>query len=148
MATIIRRAEKKDLTAIYSFVCDLENTNFDFPVFEAIFYDNLSIENNIYLVAENESAIIVGYISCHGQQLLHHCDWVYEIQEFYVEYNYRNAGIGAQLLNALQKLIANFNHSLIEVTANKSRVATHHYYLKQGFVETHKKFSKTIQKKS
>ena len=141
---MIRRAEKKDLTVIYSFLCDLEECNFDISVFENIFYTNLKDEKNIYLVAENESAHIIGYISCHGQLLLHHCDWVFEIQEFYVENNFRKLGVGSALMTALEKEIANLHHSLIEVTANKSRLATHKFYMGKGFEETHKKFSKSI----
>jgi PhnO protein len=144
METIIRRAEKKDLKTIYSFICDLEKNKFDLQVFEKIFYENLITDKNIYLVAENESGIILGYISCHGQMLLHHCDCVFEIQEFYVENNFRKLGVGSALIKALEKEIANLHHSLIEVTANKSRLATHKFYLAKGFQETHKKFSKSI----
>jgi PhnO protein len=145
METIIRRAEKKDLKTIYSFICDLEKNKFDLQVFEKIFYENLITDKNIYLVAENESGIILGYISCHGQMLLHHCDCVFEIQEFYVEKHFRKLGIGSKLITALQTEIDKLNHSLIEVTANKNRVATHKYYLNQGFQETHKKYSKSIR---
>ena len=144
MTIKIRRAEEKDLPVIYAFLCDLENCQFELSVFENIFFTNLMIEKYIYLVAENESATIIGYIGCHGQLLLHHCDWVFEIQELYVGNNFRKLGVGTALINALEKEITNLHHSLIEVTANKTRHGSHKFYVDQGFVETHKKYSKNI----
>jgi PhnO protein len=79
---LIRKAILNDVESIYKFICALENTVFDFDLFVTLFNENLKNKKNLYFVAEeiNQSKI-VGYISCHGQTLLHHLGLVYEIQE-------------------------------------------------------------------
>ena len=73
-------------------MCALEENDFEYAVFENIFTRNISHPENVYLVAEMDG-IISGYISCHGQYLLHHGGLVFEIQELYVKQEFRNAGL-------------------------------------------------------
>ena len=82
----------------------------------------------------------VGYISCHGQILLHHCGLVYEIQEMYVLPEYRSKGVGKILLNALLERLSNENYVLLEVASNMKRVDAHRFYEANGFLKTTYKF--------
>jgi len=75
----IRFAQPKDIKTIYQFVCELEAITFNFSVFEKLFLKNITTPNYFYLVAEIDE-ILVGYLSCHSQLLLHHCGLVGEIQ--------------------------------------------------------------------
>ena len=68
---IVRPAKISDSKWIYSFVCDLEETLFEFSNFKDIYARNIANPENIYLVAQGDG-LISGYISCHGQSLLHH----------------------------------------------------------------------------
>ena len=87
---------------IYSFISHLEERSFDFESFKERFSENLNNRANIYLVATDEADNPVGFVSCHGQSLLHHEGKVFEIQEIYVARNWRDRGIGKALLAALE----------------------------------------------
>lgn len=142
MPITTRLATQNDLPAIYAFVCALEDTAFPLTIFETYYYNNISNSNNIYLVAIHETEEVIGYMSCHGQLLLHHCGWVFEIQEMFVKEEARGKGIGKILLQALTEQISLRNCVSLEVTANIKRTETHDFYLSQGFVQTHKKFTR------
>ncbi|MES1219454.1 MAG: GNAT family N-acetyltransferase, partial [Bacteroidota bacterium] len=97
MSYLIRSAEQKDIPVIYRFICLLEETDFNFILFESICVKNLCNEDLIYLVAESHTDGIIGVISCHTQNLLHHCGRVAEIQELFVEEHFRGLGTGNSL---------------------------------------------------
>jgi PhnO protein len=139
----IRKALPNDFDKVYAFICELENTSFDNAALKKIFNLNLLSDNNIYLVATVNDAII-GYVSCHGQYLLHHGGLVGEIQEMFVQADQRNLGIGKLLLRELYKLGLEKNMLQLEVTSNNIRTATHRFYTAQGFEATHKKFILTL----
>jgi PhnO protein len=140
----IRKATLKDNDVIYEYVCLLENTVFDPILFATFFHENISHKNNLYFVAEEIShSKIIGYLSCHGQILLHHLGWVYEIQEMFVDELYRNKGIGKLLLQHLEASLLN-NCTSLEVTAQNKRLSTHEFYQLNGFKSTHLKFTKSL----
>jgi len=138
---IIRQATAADASVIYRFVNELEDTVFDESLFTRYYYQNLQLPHTHYLVAA-EADVVLGYISCHGQILLHHCGLVYEIQEMFVVKEHRSKGIGALLLKALEERIAGDDHKLLEVSSNLRRKDTHRFYLLNGFSETHFKFTR------
>src|SRR4051812_16393111 len=96
----VRHAGANDVEEVYRFVCDLEETIFDPQAFHQYFLYNIEDPKNIYLVAVDEEEVI-GYLSCHGQLLLHHMNWVYEIQELFVDKPYRGNGVGKMLVRAI-----------------------------------------------
>jgi len=141
MSIRIREATIEDVTSVYQFVNELEETVFDEAVFTGHYYHNLQQAHTHYLVAEDEDKAI-GFISCHGQTLLHHNGLVYEIQEMFVVKEYRSKGIGALLLKYLEERLAGEAYKLLEVTSNIRRKDTHRFYLNNGFSQTHFKFTK------
>ena len=68
----IRTAKKNDMLTIYEQICDLENKTLKMNDFRKTFNINVSNKNIIYLVAAVNKKEIVGFISCHIQNLLHH----------------------------------------------------------------------------
>jgi len=138
---IIRPARIEDCKQIYGFVCELEQCDFDYPIFESLYMRNLNNPENIYLCAEM-NGLISGYISCHGQFLLHHGGRVFEIQELYVAPESRRNGVGRLLVQNLESALRLLSYQSLEVTANKKREKTHDFYLKMGFQFTHLKFTK------
>jgi (aminoalkyl)phosphonate N-acetyltransferase len=136
----IRRVEMTDLRAVYDALCNLENEAFDFEIFTAIFIANISNPNYAYYIAENGTTFL-GFISFHTQQLLHHCDNVGEIQEFYVAESFRNKGIGKQLINKVFEYADQNKLKSIEVTTNKKRMENTIIYENLGFTLTHNKFT-------
>ena len=143
---IIRPATQNDADAIYGFVCDLEDEEFDKAAFDTCYQLCLAGAKNHYLVAEiNNEA--VGYISCQGQVLLHHTGLVYEIQELFVKAEYRNKNIGKLLLQAMEELIGKEDYVLLEVSSNMQRKDAHRFYLSNGFKLTNYRFKKAPDKK-
>jgi (aminoalkyl)phosphonate N-acetyltransferase len=137
---IIRKTESKDLDSIYGFICDLENEVFDFQLFKCIFEENSENPNYKYFVAESDEKII-GFISFHTQKLLHHCGVVGEIQELYIDPNFRNQGIGKLLIQKVKTYAKANNLTSIEVTSNKLRTENIQVYEHLGFRLTHNKFT-------
>lgn len=143
LSITIRKVNPSDQDTVYSFVCKLEETELDHSNFSNIFFDTINKDSNIYLIAEDDAKkIAIGFISCHGQQLLHHAGWVYEIQEMFIDDSYRNIGLGKKLIQELTKSLPAQTCSL-EVTAQNKRIATHAFYQSAGFTSSHLKFTKS-----
>ncbi len=137
----IRLAAITDFDAIYEFVCGLENEVFDKTAMHQCYAQNLNAQHSHYLVAMAKDEA-VGYISCHGQLLMHHCGLVYEIQEMYVVPEYRSRGVGKRLLESLLKRLAKEDYVLLEVASGFKRVDAHRFYEANGFVKTTYKFKR------
>lgn len=138
----IRLGRADDILDIYTMVCELENCVFDRVVFRSIFQKHLASDTCIYLIAFHES-IAIGFLSAHGQYLLHHGGLVFEIQEMYVDPHYRSRGIGKCLMDELKRQLKHRNYTSLEVTSHVKREQTHQFYLKQGFLHSHFKFTQT-----
>jgi PhnO protein len=136
----IRKVENKDLDFVYKSICELENEELDFRIFEEIFNENISNPNNLYLIAENESEAL-GFVTFHTQNLLHHCSLVGEIQEFFVHQNHRGKGIGRQLIEKIMQYANQNNLKSIEVTTNRRRTENVLIYENLGFKLSHNKFT-------
>jgi (aminoalkyl)phosphonate N-acetyltransferase len=136
----IRKIEIKDLDFIYDFVCKLENEVLDFKQFQEIFLENINNPNFHYFLAENNLEKI-GFISFHIQNLLHHCGRVGEIQEFFVDYNFRKKGIGKLLIDQVFLIANDYQLKSIEVTSGKKRIENVAIYESLGFKLSHNKFT-------
>ncbi|HEY1045314.1 MAG TPA: GNAT family N-acetyltransferase [Bacteroidia bacterium] len=139
----LRKSNDLDAKQVHKLICLLENENLDLEMFTQMFSGNVRDPRNIYLVAE-ENGLIVGFISCHSQVLLHHLDIVYEIQEMFVDEHFRGKGLGRQLLENLQNEIQLRKGKYLEVSSNKLRDQAHEFYQLAGFNRTHYKFTKNL----
>ncbi len=146
MEYIVRRAVAGDAESARCLVRDLVETDINSELFRQYYEANLSSERNIYLVVTHGDDV-VGFLSCHGQILLHHMGMVYEIQEMVVHSSHRSKGIGRMLLDALDSELAQTPYELIEVTSSTRRTATHRFYTANGFGQTHHKFTKYNKRK-
>src|SRR5262245_64694595 len=106
-------AKTKDLGVVYGFISALEGINFNMTAFRKIYISNLESKDVIYLIAWERDPL--GFISCHVQDLLHHCARVAEIQEMFVAPAHRNEGIGKALLKELKKILMRKNIAQLEV---------------------------------
>lgn len=136
----IRKVNKQDFDFVYKSICELENEDLDFEVFKEILIENIENPNNFYLIAENEHKGL-GFISFHTQNLLHHCGRVGEIQEFFINQNYRGKGIGRQLIEKIMQYAEVNKLKSIEVTTNRKRVENVIIYENLGFTLSHNKFT-------
>ncbi|HLX91377.1 MAG TPA: GNAT family N-acetyltransferase [Puia sp.] len=140
---LIRQAENADANKIFEFLCELENRVFDYQEFYLNYRNNIFGNNNVYLVASDKGGLVVGYISCHGQTLLHHGGMVYEIQELFVEKKWRRKGIARLLISTLEERLAKRDYQGLEVSTNAGRLESPEFYRKYGFEQTHVKFTKS-----
>ncbi|MBN9483518.1 MAG: hypothetical protein BGO70_13630 [Bacteroidetes bacterium 43-93] len=137
----IRNARQSDIGFIYDSICILEEKQLDKVRFEQILEFNLSNPVYIYLVAEDDRKP-AGLLTCHAQQLLHHSNWVYEIQEMFVLPEYRSKGVGAMLVKELESRLADKDFDVLEVASNVMRTQAHAFYERHGFIHTSKKLVK------
>jgi len=141
----IRDVKVTDFVWIHSFVNALEETIFEIEEFKKAFEQNINNPDFIYLLAEIDGQS-VGYVSCHGQHLLHHGgQFIGEIQELFVQPEFRNLGVGKQLIEHLILLAKQNGIVQLEVTSNNKRTDTHRFYERERFVQSHKKFTLKIE---
>ena len=139
----IRSAQVEDFEVIYRFINQLENETFNIVKQRAIYDENQKNSNIIYLLAfENDEP--AGFISCHAQWLLHHAALIGEIQEMIVAEKFRSKGVGKLLLAELTQLAKSKGIDQLEVTSSKKREGAHRFYMREGFMQSHFKFTKEI----
>ncbi len=134
----IRRASAADRDVIYDMICGLENTTLDRPGFDAAFDRNIASPNITYFLAEQDQKP-VGMVSCHIQPLLHHAALVSEIQEMYVEPEYRSHHVGKALMEHVAAFAKGEGAIQMEVTSRATREQAHRFYEREGFAKSHVK---------
>lgn len=138
MAVFIREATINDADTIYQFVSALQKKEFDKEAIYKIYNSNISNQDNLYLIAVDETQPI-GYISCHSQWLLHHQGKVAEIQEMYVKPEYRSQGIGKMLMMDVKERSKALGAVQLEVTTRAIREGAIKFYKREEFQDSHKK---------
>jgi PhnO protein len=144
--TQVRQATESDLPDVYRMMCQLEEHELDPDVFKQKYTENLRNPSIHYLVAAQEDRPI-GFISLHMQPLLHHDGKVAEIQELIVDPTVRSQGTGKKLVEQARQLAIANNCESFEVTTNTKRLRTQEFYAKNGFTQTHVKFTEALPKK-
>ncbi len=142
---IIRDATLEDTEDIYKMIklLEIDSREINKKELTEVYKYNLKQENIFYKVAEIDNKIL-GFIGLHLQKFLHHCSEVAEIAELIVHPQYRNKNIGLILLNEAEKIaIENKCHD-IELSSNMKRERAHNFYKKNGYFDTHYKFSKKL----
>jgi (aminoalkyl)phosphonate N-acetyltransferase len=134
----IRRASAADREILYHMICSLENTILDRPGFDAAFDRNVANPNISYFLAELDGKPI-GIVSCHIQPLLHHAALVSEIQEMYVEPEYRSQQVGKALMEHVTAFAKGEGAIQMEVTSRATREQAHRFYQREGFEKSHVK---------
>ncbi|KAA6439455.1 GNAT family N-acetyltransferase [Dyadobacter flavalbus] len=134
----IRTVAGEDEEIIYRMICGLENMEMDRTAFNKVFRANLKSDNIQYFIAELNGNP-VGMVSCHIQPLLHHAALVSEIQEMYVEPDYRSAKIGKALMEHVTAFAKSQGAVQMEVTSRNTRENAHRFYQREGFEKSHVK---------
>jgi PhnO protein len=137
----IRPANLQDAPRVLSLLDELENTVSDPLIFDAIFKEYLADPDTFLYVAEDASVGISAFISCKGQNLLHHQGKVFEIQELIVTSTEKGKGIGRSLINQVREEVQRKGAKSLEVTSNKLRKEAHAFYQSVGFKNSHEKFT-------
>ncbi|MCE7059541.1 GNAT family N-acetyltransferase [Dyadobacter sp. CY343] len=134
----IRAATAEDREIAYKMICGLENMVLDRHNFNVVFDRNLKNNNIRYFLAFYEN-VAVGIVSCHIQSLLHHAALVSEIQEMYVEPEFRSQNIGSVLIARAIDFATKAGAVQMEVTSRSTREQAHRFYEQAGFEKSHVK---------
>ena len=139
----ILKTKEKDLDEVYEMICELEDLRFSKLKFRNIFLKNLE-NKNIYYFTIYDKKEIIGFVSFHIQNLLHHCGQVAEIQELFIKEKYRGKNIGSKIIKYLVNFSQKKKYKTIEVTVNLKRKKTHQFYSRY-FTKTHYKFTNNLK---
>lgn len=142
---LIRKVVREDEETIYGMICRLESAVLDRIGFDMAFRRNLVSDHINYFIAEFNGEP-VGMISCHIQPLLHHAALVSEIQEMYVEPEFRSRFIGRELIKHAVEFAKNQGAIQMEVTSRKTRENAHKFYEREGFEKSHVKLVRYFEK--
>ena len=136
---MIRAAAKNDLDAVYRLMRQLSNHDFTKEQFEACYHHNL---DSSYIVVYEENGCVYGcgVLSIHYP--LHFSQKKAEIVNLIVDANARSQGVGKKILHELEKIAATNDCVRIEVASNNRRTDAHRFYIREGFENTHHKFTK------
>lgn len=139
----LRRATVQDTEAVYALICELKQTQFDYPAFRAGFTANLQDARLRYQLALLEGQAI-GLIGLHLQYHLHHANWIGEIQELVVMPQARGLKIGRQLLAWAEQEAREAGAEMTELSTSVKRHDAHRFYLREGYEQSHFRFTKAL----
>ncbi|MBD5144939.1 MAG: GNAT family N-acetyltransferase [Ruminococcus sp.] len=94
-------------------------------------------KNSILLVVCDDEKVIGSLQITFTQYLSHKGSMRATIENVHVAENYRNLGIGTQLMKYAVNLARDKNCSIVQLTSNKTRKDAHRFYERLGFHATH-----------
>ena len=139
----LRQAENQDSNHIYVLICQLVGFEFDKKSFETTFQKNMKKDSVFYWVIENNESVI-GFVSLHIQELLHHQKRVAEVQELCIHEKFTGMGFGKLLLNEAIQEAERQNCEIIELAASNKRVEAHRFYERERWERSHYKFTRKL----
>lgn len=139
----LRPATADDTPIVYALICELKQAEFDRQAFETGFLANLQDSNMHYQLALLDGAAI-GMIGLHMQFHLHHARWIGEIQELVVMPQARGLRVGSTLLAWAEEAARAAGAELTELSTSVKRVDAHRFYLREGYAQSHFRFTKPL----
>jgi len=142
---IIRRANQKDVPAIVELIANDElgrlRENYRTPLPELYLnaFDNINSDHNQELmVMLNDTGDVIGTLQLSFIQYLTYQGGIRaQIEAVRVQENYRNKGIGQELIQwAIDRAIQKGAH-VVQLTTDKKRDAAVKFYEKLGFIASH-----------
>lgn len=140
---VLRPATADDAQVVYALICELKQAEFDREAFRAGFLANLQDRNMHYQLA-GLNGEIVGMIGLHLQFHLHHARWIGEIQELVVMPQARGLKVGSQLLAWAEDAARQAGAELTELSTSVKRVDAHRFYVREGYAQSHFRFTKPL----
>ncbi|CAM6701878.1 aminoalkylphosphonate N-acetyltransferase [Leclercia adecarboxylata] len=139
----LRPATAEDVDAVYGLICELKQAELDRSAFHAGFAANLLDHNMRYQLAE-QNGHIIGMIGLHMQFHLHHANWIGEIQELVVMPQARGLRVGSQLLAWAEEFARQAGAEMTELSTSVKRLDAHRFYLREGYTQSHFRFTKPL----
>ncbi|MDR3103063.1 MAG: aminoalkylphosphonate N-acetyltransferase [Yokenella regensburgei] len=140
----LRPATPEDTPAVYHLISELKQVQYPRDAFATGFAANLLNPTLHYQVAEFDGEV-VGLIGMQLQFQLHHSHWIGEIQELVVLPKQRGLNIGQRLLHWAEAEARAHGAEGMELSSGKGRTEAHRFYLREGYLQSHYRFKKTLQ---
>lgn len=99
---------------------------------------------NLAFVVETLSDQLVGVITIHTMIVLHRPKPVGRVTALFVEEQFRNRGIGRELLRTAEAELAKCGSGLVEITSNFRLTKAHSFYEQQGYSQTSIRLVKSL----
>ena len=138
-----RKSGEKDCKAIYELICDMENKQLPYDIFEEIYRNQLA-RKDMYCIIREENGKVQAMLNLRFEEQLHHCEKIAEIMEFVVDAGCRDIGVGKEVLAEACRVAEEYGCSQIEVACNQLRKDTHRFYEREGMHNFHYKFSRRL----
>ncbi|EES5187364.1 aminoalkylphosphonate N-acetyltransferase [Escherichia coli] len=139
----LRPATQYDTDAVYALICELKQAEFDHHAFRVGFNANLRDPNMRYHLALLDGEV-VGMIGLHLQFHLHHVNWIGEIQELVVMPQARGLNVDSKLLAWAEEEARQAGAEMTELSTNVKRHDAHRFYLREGYEQSHFRFTKAL----
>lgn len=140
----LRPATAADSDAVYRLICELKQAQFDRLAFNNGFAANLA-ERNVHYHLALLNGEVVGMVGLQLQFHLHHVNWVGEIQELVVMPQARGYGVGSKLMAWAEQQARIAGAELTELSTSTKRLDAHRFYLREGYQQTHFRFTKPVE---
>lgn len=140
---MFRTAIESDCRAIYQMICDMEDKILPYEKFESIYKRQLKDKRYECIVCE-ENENVIGVLNLRYEEQLHHAELIAEIMEFVMASGHRRKGYGKKMFSYACGRARNNGCTQIEVASNKLRENAHRFYLREGMISSHFKFSKRL----
>lgn len=138
----LRHATTEDTDSVYALICELLKDELDYQAFRDGFAANLLDPNFHYRLALRNGEV-VGMISLHMQFHLHHANWIGEIQELVVLPQMRDKS-WQSASGLAEEEARQAGAELTELSTNIKRRDAHRFYVREGYKQSHFRFTKAL----
>jgi N-acetylglutamate synthase-like GNAT family acetyltransferase len=136
MTSSIRAAVPSDTTPLLALLHELGYTELDADVYARTFELVLAHPEIRVLVAEDESARVVGLLALSHRPQLRLAGTLVTIDELVVAQGARGRGVGRTLIERAKAIAAELGAKRVELLTNRTRESySRGFYVKNGFVE-------------
>jgi PhnO protein len=139
----IRKIEIGDLDGVYKLLNDLYSNKLKYEIFAKIYKEKVFDNNSYYIVAVSNGKI-VGVLTSEIQTKLHREKKQSFIEDLIVDKDYRNNGIGKELLQNAIEYAKKQDCEVIELTSYLQNDDAHRFYENNGFIKHSYKFKKYL----
>lgn len=140
---VYRKSVENDCRAIYTLICELEQKELPYDLFEVIYNEQLQ-DRHFYCLLCQQDDQLISALNMRFELQLHHVDRIAEILEFTVAAAYRSKGIGRIMLARICQIALDNGCSQVEVACSQFRKDAHRFYQREGMQNSHFKFTKML----
>jgi len=138
----IRKAQPQDAPELVPLLAQLGYMGLDIAAIEQKI-KQYSRDDYALLVCEQDGRL-EGFIALHMFEIFHSPGRAGRITAFCIHERARGKGLGITMLQETEKYFAANACSVVEVTSNNRRTATHEFYLNRGYANSSQKFIKQL----